>query len=127
MRAVQMSADQAFIALIIAAMEANDHAAPEEAARAERLVRSLSRFRRRRRTSVGRLIAEMKSYCAATAPAAVVDAACRAIPPRARTTAFAAVANLLTIDGRIDSAERRFLRDVARQLDLRPGRPLQPS
>ena len=121
MRAVPLSADQAFIALIIAAMEANDHAAPEEAARAERLVRSLSRFRRRRRPSVGRLIAEMKSYCAATAPAAVVDAACRAIPPRARTAAFAAVADLLAVDGRLDRSEHRFLRDVAEQLGLRGG------
>ena len=127
MRAIQLSADQAVIALIIAAMEANDHAAPEEAARAERLVRSMSRFRRRPRASVGRLIAEMKTFCSVTPPAAVIDAACRAVPPRARTAAFAAVANLLTVDDRIDSAERRFLRNVAKQLGLRVGSALQPS
>ena len=121
MRTVELSPDQAVIALIIAAMEANDHAAPEEAARAERLVRSMSRFRRRSRASVGRLIAEMKTFCGSTAPADIVGAACRAIPPRARTAAFAAVANLLTVDGRIDRAERRFLRDVAQQLGLRVG------
>ena len=121
MRTSHLSADQAFIALIIAAMEANNHAAPEEAARAERMVHSMSRFRRRSRASVGRLIAEMKTFCGATAPAEVVDAACRAIPPRAKTSAFAAVANLLTIDGRIDRAERRFLRDVAQRLGLRAG------
>lgn len=83
------------------------------------LVYSMPRFRRRSRASVGRLIAEMKTFCGASAPAEIVDAACRAIPPRARTSALAAVAKLLTADGRLDRAERRFLSDVAQRFGLR--------
>lgn len=125
MRTTRLSADQAVIALMIAAMEANDHAAPKEAARAERLVRTMSRFRGRSRASVGRIIAGMKAFCGTATPAAVIAAACRAIPPRSRTAAFAAVADLVAVDGRLERSERRFLRDVAEQLGLRGGSSLQ--
>lgn len=58
----QLSVDEAFIALIIAAMEADRHAVPEEAARAEQLVRTLPRFRKPGSAAVGRMIEDMKRF-----------------------------------------------------------------
>jgi hypothetical protein len=41
-------------------MEANNHTAPEEAARAQHIVSSMSRYRRKNGAALGRLIGSMK-------------------------------------------------------------------
>ena len=118
----RLSADEAFIALMIAAMEANHHTAPEEAARAQHIVSSMSRFRRKNAAAIGRLIATMKQMAHDYDPLEVVTAACRAIPSRLRGAAFAVVADVILVDGRVQSEERRFLQSVASQLGQSPAR-----
>jgi hypothetical protein len=117
----RLSADEAFIALIIAAMEANNHTAPEEAARAQHIVSSMSRFRRKNGATMGRLIGTMKQMAHDYDPLEVVTAACRAIPARLRGAAFAVVADVILVDGRLQSEERRFLQSVANQLGRSPA------
>jgi tellurite resistance protein len=117
----KLSTDEAFIALIIGAMEANGHAAPEEAARAQHILSSMSRFRRRKQSDVGRLIAAMKQMTHDRDPLDMVAAACRAIPSRLRGSAFAVVADVILIDGRLERDERRFLRAVGTQLGQPPA------
>jgi uncharacterized tellurite resistance protein B-like protein len=114
----QLSADQAFIALIIAAMEADRHAAPEVAARAEQLVRTIPRFRKQRRAAVGRMIEDMKQFVHDHDDDAVVAAAVRAIPSRSRLSAFTTVAKMTLGDGRIRRAETPFLLRTAAGLGL---------
>lgn len=111
----RLSVDEAFIALMIAAMEANGHAAPAEAARAQRIITSMARFRGRPAT-VGRLIARMKRMAGDRAPEEVVAAACGAIPGRLRGPALAVAADLVIVDGRLDAPERKFLSSVATHL-----------
>lgn len=111
----RLSVDEAFIALIIVAMEVNGHTAPAEAARAQRIVMSMARFRGRR-AGVGRLIAQMKSRAGDHPLEELREAACRAIPSRLRGPALAVVADVVTVDGRLDRDERRFLAAVGKQL-----------
>jgi len=113
--APRLSVDEAFIALMIAAMEANGHAAPAEAARAQRIITSMARFRGRP-ARVGMLIERMKRLTGDRAPDEVIAAACRAIPARLRGPALAVAADLAIVDGRLDGPERRFLSSVASQL-----------
>jgi uncharacterized tellurite resistance protein B-like protein len=113
----RLSTDQAFIALLIGAMEANQHTSPEEAARAQHIVQSMRRYRRRGAVA-GRLIAKMKELVEAHGALAVVAAACRAIPKPSQSAAFAVVADLVLVDGRIEPAERDFLYGVAADLEL---------
>jgi hypothetical protein len=116
----RLTTDEAFIALIIAAMEANNHTAPEEAARAQHIVSSMARFRHRNAATIGRLIATMKQMAHDYDPLEVVTAACRAIPSRLRGAAFAVVADIILVDGRLQSGERQFLRSVATELGRSP-------
>lgn len=69
-------------------MEAGRHAAPEEAARAEQLVRTIPRFRRQKRAAVGRMIEDMKQFVHDHDDDAVIAAAARAIPSRSRVAAL---------------------------------------
>lgn len=117
-RARRLESDEALIALLIAAMEANDHVAPNELARAHHLIWSTKRFRRKSGESVGRLIDRMKGLFQEQEPSTVMAAAARAIPARLRASAFALVADLLLADGRIDARERRFLQRLAASLNL---------
>lgn len=116
----RLSADEGFVALMIAAMEANEHSAPEEARRAQHFVRSMPRFRTRD-AAVGRLIFDMKQIRREHAADAIIAAACRAIPPRLRRSALAMVADIILADGRLQGIERRFLSSVAKQLDQTPA------
>lgn len=118
MRAVELSADQAFIALIIAAMEADDHAAAAEAARADRLVHAMPRFRKHTRASIGQMVDEMKRYVGETDAATVVGTAARAIPSRSRTSALRVVADIALGDKRLRRAEAPFVFQVAAALGL---------
>jgi hypothetical protein len=112
----RLSADEAFMALIIAAMEANNHTAPDEAARAHHIVWSMSRFRKRNGAAVGRLISTMKQVAHDYPPDDVIAAACRAVPPRLRSSALAIVADVILVDGRLQRGERGFLYTVADRL-----------
>jgi hypothetical protein len=55
-RPKRLELDEALIALFIGAMNANDHVAREELARAHHLIWSTKRFRRKSGETVGRLI-----------------------------------------------------------------------
>lgn len=111
--------DEALIALFIGAMDANGHVAREELARAHHLIWSTKQFRRRSGESVGRLIDRMKRLLEEQDAPAVLDAAARAIPAKLRPSAFAVVADLLLADGKIDARERRFLRRLAVNFNIR--------
>lgn len=113
-----LNADEAFIGLVICAMEANGHAAPSEAARAEHIVWSMARFRRRSGAVVGALIARMKEVVGQGDPDRVLEAVCRGIPAHLRDAAFAIAADVTLVDGRLERTERQFLDAAARSLRL---------
>jgi tellurite resistance protein len=112
--------DEALIALFIGAMNANDHVAADEAARAHHLIWSTRRFRRKSGETVGRLIERMRDLVATTDARVVVDRATKAIPARLRFPAFAVLVDLLLADGKLEGRERRFLREVGSDLKLKP-------
>ena len=114
----KLGPDEALIALFIGAMNANDHVAREELARAHHLIWSTRRFRRKSGDTVGRLIDRMKRLLEERDLTAVMESAARAIPANLRGSAFALVADLLLADGKIDSRERRFLQRLAVNLDI---------
>jgi tellurite resistance protein len=95
----RLDLDEALIALFIGAMDANDHVAREELARAHHLIWSTKRFRRKSGETVGRVIARMKKLLEEQDPSAVMEAAARSIPAKLRPSAFAIVADLLLADG----------------------------
>lgn len=109
----KLEVDEALIALFIGAMNANDHVAREELARAHHLIWSTRRFRRKSGETVGRLIERMKRLLEEQETAAVIERAAKAVPTRLRPSAFAVVADLLLADGKIDARERRFLQRLA--------------
>jgi tellurite resistance protein len=117
-RTASLTLDQAFIGLLIAAMDANGHVSPAEAARAHHIIWSMKRFRRKPGETVGRLIEKMRSYVGAHGSATTLDAACRVIPRELRRAAFALAADLVLADGRIEPAEQRFLVALADRLGL---------
>ena len=117
-RVKKLELDEAVIALIIGAMNANDHVAREELARAHHLIWFTRRFRRKSGETVGRLIERMKRLVEDHEPAAVMEAAARGIPARLRPPAFAVVADLLLADGKIDARERTFLRRLAADFNI---------
>jgi len=111
--------DEALIALVIGAMNANGHVAREELARAHHLIWSTKRFRRKSGETVARLIDRMKRLLEQQEASAVMEAAARAIPAKLRPSAFAIVADLLLADGKIDAQERKFLRRLAVNFNIR--------
>jgi tellurite resistance protein len=119
-RVEKLELDEALIALFIGAMNANDHVAREELARAHHLIWSTKRFRRKSGETVGRIIDRMQRLLEEQEAAAVMEAAARAIPARLRPSAFAVVADLLLADGKIDAPERKFLHRLAADLGIRP-------
>lgn len=110
--------DEALIALFIGAMNANDHVAREELARAHHLIWSTRRFRRKSGETVGRLIDRMKRLLEEQEPATVMAIAAKTIPARLRPSALAIVADLLLADGKIDARERKFLRRLAANFSI---------
>ena len=118
-RVKRLELDEALIALFIGAMNANDHVAREELARAHHLIWSTKRFRRKSGETVGRLIDRMKRLLEEQEATAVMKTAARAIPARLRPSAFAIVADLLLADGRIDARERKFLQRLAVNFNIR--------
>jgi tellurite resistance protein len=118
-RVKRLEVDEALIALLIGAMDANGHVAREELARAHHLIWSTKRFRRKSGETVGRLIERMKSLVEEEDSAAVMEAAAKGIPAKLRPPAFAVVADLLLADGKIDARERKFLRTLAVDFNIR--------
>ena len=118
-RIKKLHLDEALIALIIGAMNANDHVAREELARAHHLIWSTKRFRRKSGETVGRLIDRMKRLLEEQERSAVMETAAKAIPAKLRPSAFAIVADLLLADGKIDARERKFLQRLAVSLNIR--------
>lgn len=116
-----LTVDDAFIALFIGAMNANDHVSAAEGARAHHLIWSMKRFRRKSGETVGRGIARMKGLVESQGSTSVITAAARAIPRPLRLSAYALTADLLLADGTIERAERRFLDRLRADLRLAEG------
>lgn len=116
----KLDADDAFIALLIAAMDASGHVSAEEAARAHDIIWSMRRFRHRSGEVVGRKIERMRSLVGQQGAASVIEAAAEKIPPRLRRAAFAVAADLVLVDGRMERLEGRFLRALGSDLGLDP-------
>jgi tellurite resistance protein len=114
----KLDADDAFIALLIAAMDASGHVSAEEAARAHNIIWSMRRFRNRSGDTVGRRIERMRTLVENYGASSVIDAAARKIPNRLRGAAFAVAADLVLVDGRMERSEARFLRQLAADLGL---------
>lgn len=116
-----LTADEAFIALFIAAMHANNHMSAAEGARAHHLIWSMKRFRRKSGETVGRGIERMRQFVSEHGSGTVLASAARGIPAHLRLPAFALTADLLLADGTIEPTERRFLNRLAADLRLGVG------
>ena len=114
----KLDADDAFIALLIAAMDASGHVAAEEAARAHNIIWSMRRFRHRSGDTVGRKIERMRTLVEQHGASPVIESAARHIPRRLRGAAFAVAADLVLVDGRMERLEGRFLKQLAVDLGL---------
>ncbi|MQA31639.1 MAG: hypothetical protein GEU82_17690 [Luteitalea sp.] len=110
--------DDAFIALLIAAMEASGHVSAEEAERAHHIIWSMHRFRHRSGEAVGRRIERIRTLIEKRGASSVIEAAAREIPTRLRRAAFAVAADLVLVDGRMERLEGRFLRGLSADLGL---------
>lgn len=115
----RLDADDAFIAVLIGAMDASGHVSAEEAARAHNIIWSTRRFRHRDGDDVGRRIERTKTLIEQHGVSPVIEAGARKIPPRLRPAAFAVAADLVLVDGRMERAEGRFLRQLGSDLGLR--------
>ena len=114
----RLTLDDAFIAILIGAMDANQHVSREEAARAHHIIWSMKRFRRKAGERVNRIIEAMRSLIETEGALAVITAATKVIPERLTAAAFAVSADLVLADGKIEPAERRFLERLASGLRL---------
>ena len=114
----RLRVDAALLALLIGAMNANDHVSPEEGARAHHIIWSMRRFRRKSGETVGRAIEQMRELIEKHGAPPVIAAAAHALPPRLRERAFAVAADLVLADGKLEGAERRFLVRLGLHLHL---------
>ena len=114
----RLDVDEALLALLIGAMNANDHVSPEEGARAHNIIWSMRRFRRKSGETVERLIERMRQLFEEHGPERAVAAAARALPTRLRKSAFAVAADLVLTDGRLEGSERRYLTVLGHDLTL---------
>src|SRR3972149_10809517 len=89
----KLDADDAFIALLIAAMDASGHVSAEEAARAHNIIWSMRRFRHRSGDAVGRRIERMRTLVEKDGASPGIEAAARQIPRRLRGAALAVAAD----------------------------------
>jgi hypothetical protein len=117
-----LSADEALIALMIAAMESSGNVAAVEAARAAELVRLMPQFRKHSRLVTDRMVERMRIYVRDHDDHTIVAAACEAIPPRARSAAFMTVAAVLMSDHRLQRREAAFLLKLSAA--LLPSQPI---
>jgi tellurite resistance protein len=117
----RLTLDQALIAVLIAAMDANQHVSAEEAARAHHIIWSMRRFRSRSGDAVNRLIGTVRQVIEERGETVVVQQAVRTIPARHRPAAFAVAVDVMLADARLEPAERRFVARLATALQLRKG------
>ena len=115
-----LTLDQSLIAVLIAAMDANQHVSPEEAARAHHIIWSMRRFRSRPGETVNPLIEDVRERLDRDGTATVLQEAARAIPARLRPAAFAVAVDLMLADTRLERAERQFVTRLATALKI-PG------
>ena len=118
MKPTRLTADEAFLALMILALEVDHDPAPREAARAELFIHELPRFNARPRATVGRLIERMRDYVRDHDDGTVIAAACKAIPRASRAAALAIVATMASSDGRLQRAEATFVWRLADAMGL---------
>lgn len=107
------------IAVLIAAMDANQQVSPEEAARAHHIIWSMRRFRRRSGETVDRLIETVRDRIKEGGMSAVLQLTARTIPARLRPPAFAIAVDLMLADTKLEREERQFVRRLAAALKVR--------
>lgn len=115
----RLTLDQAMIAVLIAAMDANQHVSPEEAARAHHIIWSMRRFRWRSGETVDRLIETVRDRIEEEGLSAVLQQTARTIRARLRPTVFAVAVDLMLADTKLERAERQFVRRLATDLKIR--------
>lgn len=113
-----LSVDQALVAVLIAAADANRHISPAEAERAYHLIWFMRRFRRKSGEAVDRLLLGVKERFDRDGEAAVLAQSARVLPAKLRAAAFATAVDLMLADGRIEREERAFVRTLAKTLKL---------
>jgi tellurite resistance protein len=113
-----LDADDAFIALLIAAMDASGHVSAEEVSRAHNILWSMRRFRHRSGETVGRKLERIRTLVETHGALPVIENTARRIPSRLRSAAFALATDLVLVDGRMERVEGRFLRQLAAALEL---------
>jgi hypothetical protein len=91
----RLRVDEALIALLIGAMNANDHVSPKEGARAHHIIWSMRRFRRKPGEAVERKIEQMRALIEEHGAPEVIAAAARALPARMSASAYAVAADLV--------------------------------
>ena len=114
----KLKSDEAILACLIAAMDANDHISREELTRAHHLIWSMRRFRRRSGEAVARDIERMRSRVELRGPRRVIADGARSISTRLRPSVFAVAADLVLADGTLDASERRLAARLAAALRL---------
>ena len=114
-----LTVDQAVIAVLIAAMDANQHVSPEEAARAHHIIWSMRRFRRKSGETVDRLIETVRGRIVEDGMSAVLQQAARTVPARLRPSAFAVAVDLMLADTKLEREERQFVTRLAAALKIR--------
>lgn len=118
LRTAALTLDEGLITLFIEAMNANEHVAPDEAARAHHLIWSTRRFRRKSGDTVGKLIQDMRGIVDGSDASTMIARATKAVPARLRSSTFAVIADLLLADGKLEGPERRFLERLRSELKL---------
>jgi uncharacterized tellurite resistance protein B-like protein len=113
-----MSEDLAMVAVLVAAINANQNITAAEGGRAMHLLWSMRRFRRREGEELDRLIDDVRERVNAEGDEAVVAEAVRAIPPKLRAAVFATAVDLVLVDSTLERAERQYLRRLAAQLKI---------
>jgi len=113
-----LETDDAFIAVLLAAMDASGHVSAAEAERAHHIIWSMRRFRHRDGDVVNRRIERMRVLIGDEGASPVLAAGAAKIPPPLRPAAFAVAADLVLVDGRMERAESQFLRELAKTLGL---------
>lgn len=116
----RLTQDQAVIAVLIAAMDANQHVSREEAWRAHHLIWSMRRFRRQPGEKVDRLIGVVRDRMQRFGPSVVLDEAALTLDARLRLPVFAVAVDLMLADAALERSERTFIKRLGATLDIRP-------
>lgn len=113
-----LDTDDAYIAVLLAAMDASGHTSADEAERAHHIIWSTRRFRDREGPEIDERIERVRTLIAEQGTAPVLDASASAIPDGLRPAVFAVAADLVLVDGRLERLESNFLRGLAAALNL---------